>query len=167
MVYDALYSMVLYSIVYILPAYAANGAPVIFGAGKPIDAGKKIKGRRIFGDNKTRRGTISSIIAGMAVAALESVYIPYMLAVGVLLTIGANFGDLLGSFVKRRMGYGQGEPFPILDQYGFFAFAILFALPLGNIPTTYGLAFLVMLTGILHPLTNWLAHMLKLKRVPW
>ena len=33
----------LYPIIYIFPAYAANGAPVLFGGGKPLDLGKKIK----------------------------------------------------------------------------------------------------------------------------
>ncbi len=36
---------ILYSIFYILPAYVANGAPVIFGGGKPIDMNKKFRGK--------------------------------------------------------------------------------------------------------------------------
>jgi CDP-diglyceride synthetase len=35
---------------FILPAYAANASPVVFGGGKPIDGGRKFfDGRPIFG----------------------------------------------------------------------------------------------------------------------
>ena len=44
---------------YIFPAYCANGAPVLFGGGKPIDLGKNFPdGRPIFGSHKTYRGFI-------------------------------------------------------------------------------------------------------------
>jgi len=33
-------------------------------------------------------------------------------------------------------------------------FALIFAFWLGNLPTLYGIAFIVVLTGIMHPLTN-------------
>ena len=46
-------------------------------------------------------------------------------------------------------------------------FALLFAFPLGNLPVWYGIVFIVVLTGLLHPLTNIGANRLKLKAVPW
>lgn len=162
-----IYSIVLLPIIYIFPAYAANGAPVLFGGGKPLDFGKKLFGKRIFGDHKTIKGTASSIIAGIAVGVIEYPFMHYMLAIAVLLTIGANVGDLFGSFIKRRMSIKAGASIPMLDQYGFFIFALLLAFPLGHLPDAYGLIFLVMLTGLLHVLTNMGAHRLKLKDVPW
>jgi len=164
----ALYAIVLYPIIYILPAYAANGAPVIFGGGKPLDMGKKLNGKRIFGDHKTLRGTISSIAAGIAVGFIEYPFFHYMLISAVLLTIGANLGDLFGSFIKRQLGISSGKSFPIMDQYGFFVFALIFALayPVG-MPGPYGILFLVVLTGIAHLSTNIGAYKLKLKDVPW
>jgi CDP-2,3-bis-(O-geranylgeranyl)-sn-glycerol synthase len=163
----ALYSIVIYPILYIFPAYAANGAPVIFGGKSPLDMKRHFRGKRIFGDHKTIRGTASSIIAGIAAGAIESVFIPWMLPVSILLTIGANAGDLAGSFLKRQYSIGSGRPVPLLDQYGFFIFALLFALPYGSAPTFLGLVFIFLLTGIMHPLTNLIAHMMKLKDVPW
>jgi CDP-2,3-bis-(O-geranylgeranyl)-sn-glycerol synthase len=65
------------------------------------------------------------------------------------------------------MNYKHGSSFPVLDQYGFFIFAILFALPLGNLPGIFGIIFLVALTGIAHVMTNRGANKLKLKSVPW
>lgn len=140
---------------------------MLFGGGKPLDHGAKLGGKRILGDNKTVRGTISSIIAGIAFGIIEYPFLHYMLAVAVLLTIGANAGDLIGSFVKRRIGVRHGASFPVLDQYGFFVAALLFALPLGHLPAIYGIVFLIALTGAAHVLTNRGAHRLKLKKVPW
>lgn len=163
-----IYNLIIYPIAYIFPAYAANGAPILFGGrGGPLDMGKKIKGKRIFGDNKTVMGTISGLLAGIAVGAIEYPFLNYMLPVAALLALGAIAGDLIGSFIKRRLNYKSGASVPILDQYGFFVLAILFAFPLGHLPSVYGIVFLVILTGIAHVLTNIGANRLKLKKVPW
>ncbi len=162
-----LYAVVLYPLIYIFPAYAANGAPVLFKGRKPLDMGRKLRGKRIFGDHKTLRGTASSIACGIAVGLIEYPFLHYMLPIAIMLTIGANAGDLLGSFAKRRMDMKPGRNLPVIDQYGFFALALLFAFWLGHMPGLYGMLFLVVLTGILHPLTNIGAHRLRLKEVPW
>jgi CDP-2,3-bis-(O-geranylgeranyl)-sn-glycerol synthase len=53
--YDALYL--------IFPAYCANAAPVIFGGGSPIDAGKIfLDGRPILGSRKTIRGFFAGLV---------------------------------------------------------------------------------------------------------
>jgi CDP-2,3-bis-(O-geranylgeranyl)-sn-glycerol synthase len=166
--YDFIYTYIIYPILFIFPAYAANGAPILFGGrGKALDFGKKIGGKRIFGDNKTIIGTLSSLIAGTAVGLIYYPFLPYMLPIAILLATGAVIGDLVGSFIKRRLNYKSGKSFPILDQYGFFVFALLLAYPLGHLPNAYGLLFLVVLTGIAHVLTNRGANKLKLKSVPW
>lgn len=164
-----LYSWIIYPIIYIWPAYVANGAPVIFGGGKALDFGRKIGGRRIFGSHKTIRGLVAGLLAGFIMAYIESLFsgYGYMLGVGILLTIGTMFGDLVGSFIKRRIGLEEGKRVILLDQYPFLFFAILFALPLGNLPSIYGLIFLVVLTGVLHTFTNFSAYRMKLKKVPW
>jgi len=117
---NLIYNIIIYPIIYIFSAYAANGAPILFGGrGGPLDRGKKLGNKRIFGDNKTMIGTLSSIVVGIIVGLIEYPFLHYMLAIAVLLTIGAVFGDLLGSFIKRRLNYKNGASFPILDQYGF------------------------------------------------
>ena len=162
-----LYLIIIYPLIYILPAYAANGAPVVFGGGKPLDFGKKFIGKRIFGSSKTIKGAVAGIITGIIIGAIEYPFFPYMLYISVALSIGAIFGDLFGSFMKRRYNIKPGATVPLLDQYGFFVFALLFALPQGHLPSLYGLLFLVLLTGPLHLLTNICANRLKLKSVPW
>ncbi len=162
-----IYSVFLYPIIYIFPAYAANGAPVLFGGGAPIDGKRKFRGKRIFGDNKTIRGAVAGIIAGAAVGLIEYPFLHFMLPIAVLLAIGAISGDLVGSFIKRQLGFKPGKGFPIMDQYGFFVVALLFAFLLGHMPGLYGMLFLIILTGLMHVATNRGAYALHLKSVPW
>ncbi len=162
-----LYLLFVYPIIYIWPAYVANGAPVIFGGGRPIDLNRKLWGKPIFGSHKTIKGLFAGLLAGFIMALIESLFIPYMLPIGILLTIGTMFGDLAGSFVKRRIGKVEGTRMMLLDQYPFLIFALLFAFPLGNMPGVPGIIFIVVLTGVLHVFTNHSAHKMKLKKVPW
>ncbi|MGC8651672.1 MAG: CDP-2,3-bis-(O-geranylgeranyl)-sn-glycerol synthase [Candidatus Micrarchaeia archaeon] len=167
MPYAFLYTVFAYPLLYILPAYIANGAPVLFGGGAPLDMGKSFLGKRIFGDHKTVRGTIAMLAGGIVVGLAEYPFRNYMLAIAVLMSAGAIFGDLLGSFVKRRLGMREGASLPVMDQYSFFVFAVLFSMPLGHLPDIYGYVFIIVLTGLLHLVTNVGAHRLRLKDVPW
>lgn len=160
-----LYSI--YQIIFILPAYVANGAPVIFGGGMPLDLKRKLFGKRVFGDHKTIRGLVFGLLAGFTIALVESQFLSYMLATGILLSIGAHIGDLVGSFIKRQMNIKEGAHLPIVDQYLFLVFALIVALPLGHLPGIYGIVFIIVLTGLLHIAANRLAYMLKIKKVPW
>ena len=160
--------MVIYPILFIFPAYAANGTPVLLGgAWGPLDFNKEFRGIRILGDNKTVRGTAVAIFAGLVAGYLESWVLPGLLVSFVALTLGAVFGDLLGSFLKRQLRFKPGSSFPVMDQYGFFVFAMLFAYPFGNLPSFYGIVFLVVITGLIHVGTNIGAYRLGLKKVPW
>ena len=72
-------NIILQCFYFMLPAYFANMAPVI-GRGIfprfniPIDFNKKIKGKPIFGRNKTFRGFIFGILFAVIIA-----YIQYLL----------------------------------------------------------------------------------------
>ncbi|MGC8628676.1 MAG: CDP-2,3-bis-(O-geranylgeranyl)-sn-glycerol synthase [Candidatus Micrarchaeia archaeon] len=167
MIAGLIYSVFVYPLIFILPAYVANGAPVIFGGGIPLDFGKKIRGKRIFGDHKTVRGLLAGILSGSIIAGIEAVFLPFMLVEGIAMSFGAHAGDLLGSFAKRQMGLKEGASVKFLDQYLFFFFALAFAYPFGNMPNASGLLFLVIITYLLHVSTNKVAYVLKLKKVPW
>lgn len=164
---DALYTIILYPVIYILPAYVSNGAPVIFGGGVPIDMNRKFRGKPIFGKHKTIRGLISGILSGFVIASLLSYFIPGIFLAGISMSVGTHIGDLAGSFIKRRRGKKSGERTLLLDQYPFLIFALLFAFPFGGFPSIWGIIFLVILTGLLHRSTNAAAHSLKIKEVPW
>ncbi|RJS85962.1 CDP-2,3-bis-(O-geranylgeranyl)-sn-glycerol synthase [Candidatus Bathyarchaeota archaeon] len=158
---------------YIFPAYCANAAPVIFGGGRPIDCGRKfIDGRPILGAHKTFRGFISGVIVGTAVACAQEYLAPQVgltqgnVFLGFMLSLGALVGDLLGSFIKRRLNLKPGEALPISDQLSFVAVALLFSLVVDPPPVSYVLVILL-LTPIIHLTTNVIAHLLHIKKRPW
>lgn len=128
----------------ILPAYAANGAAVLVGGGKPIDFGRKWRdGRRILGDGKTWRGLFYGSLVGSIVGfsqAFAGKYIemeglnilnldyfegfPLMIPLVLSLCFGALLGDIVESFFKRRMGKERGEDWIPFDQLDFLLGAL-------------------------------------------
>ena len=159
------------ALVYYLPAYAANGAPVVVKGKRPIDGGRLfIDGRRILGDGKTWEGLAAGLAAGAAATALI-VYPIVRDAALALLSLAAAVaglaGDMLASFLKRRLGLARGAPLPVVDQLDFFvaASAALWALgaPIGPLDV----AVLAVVTYVLHRATNYAAYKLGLKSVPW
>ncbi|MEM2250762.1 MAG: CDP-2,3-bis-(O-geranylgeranyl)-sn-glycerol synthase [Candidatus Hadarchaeales archaeon] len=113
---------------FILPAYFANASPVIFGGGRPIDGGRKFRdGRPIFGPGKTVRGFLGGLSVGTIIGGFQTLTTNdlELLPLAFLLSLGALCGDLFGSFVKRRLGFERGRPFPLLDQLGFLLFAVI------------------------------------------
>ena len=108
LVFDALY--------FIFPAYCANAAPVIFGGGRPINGGRNFRnGRPIFGPRKTFRGFFAGLIIGTLVSFLQG-YLSgnfKVILLGFMLSLGALTGDLVESFIKRRLGRTPGAPLPL------------------------------------------------------
>ena len=163
-------------IAFILPAYVANATPVVVSklvpwTPHPLDGGKNwFDGRRIFGNTKTVEGLVSGILAGTITGLVEQLLdvVEAGLEKGFILSTGAVFGDLLGSFIKRRLGLPPGSPAPLLDQLDFLAGALTAAKITGlNSLTLTDILVLILLTLVLHPLTNFLAYLLNLKKVPW
>ncbi len=154
----------------IFPAYVANAAPVVLGGGRPIDGGKKFSdGRPIFGPGKTIRGFIGGLIAGTIFAVLQGLAagsLPSYALRGFLFSLGALIGDLLGSFVKRRMNMERGAPAPVMDQLGFVIVAMLFA-GLVFTPSWEVVVTILIITLPIHLITNIVGHRLKLKDKPW
>jgi len=151
-----------YALYYILPAYVANAMPTLFGGKTLIDLDRRfIDGRPIFGEHKTIRGFIIGLVAGVAVAFVQG-----SLIIGSVLTLGALLGDLGGAFIKRRLNFSPGQPFPILDQLDFIAGAFLLV-SLVSAPSLETIFFITVLTPFLHILTNTCAYLLRIKDVPW
>ncbi|MGZ4969528.1 MAG: CDP-archaeol synthase [Methylobacter sp.] len=130
---------------------AANGAPVLTnkGLGKrwawPVDNKLKLRdGRRLFGNAKTWRGLCSAIFFSTLVAFLS----------GIGPLIGASFGalamagDLLASFIKRRMGWDESSRARGLDTVPESLLPIILlkeslTLSLGDIALIVALFFLI------------------------
>lgn len=169
-----------------LPALAANPLAVEFGGGTPIDGGKEWKGKRILGDGKTWRGLfgggVSGGILGIIIYFLTSPFIDLypgnydMLITVFTLSFGAMLGDILASFLKRRIGRERGEKAPLLDQYDFFLGALLLSLiliPDWLLDTYYhqgglfALMLLLIAVPLLHRVVNIIGYRLGKKDEPW
>jgi len=169
---------IIYAFYYILPAYFANAAPVVFGGGYPLDAGRLfLDGNPIFGSNKTVRGFFAGLLVGtFAAFALSLLYtlnefprdflFQYDIALGFILSLGALFGDLLHSFIKRRLGISPGSPLPVADQLDFVFGALLFSL-LVRPPPWFAAVIIIAATPPIHLLTNLLAYVIGIKKTPW
>ena len=155
------------TMLFIFPAYCANAIPVIFGSGKPVDFGIRFfDGRPIFGKNKTMKGFLLGLLGGTVVGLVESYLFAYSIFFGFLLAVGALIGDLMGSFVKRRLGLAPGALLPVFDQLDFVIGALVFSYPLAML--SWKIVLLIFtITFPLHLLTNFLAYKIGFKKNPW
>jgi CDP-2,3-bis-(O-geranylgeranyl)-sn-glycerol synthase len=167
-----------------LPAYLPNNCAVIFGGGTPLDLGRKFKdGQRITGDGKTFRGTIAGTVCGIAAGLVLNLTAPALgmptfgsglgqMAVLVGLSLGSMIGDLVASFFKRRLGLKRGAKLYIVDQldfvFGAWALAAILAPSWFWENFTLEIALIVLVvTPILHRLTNIIGYKIGAKREPW
>jgi hypothetical protein len=97
----------------------ANGSPVLaksmFGKrfSYPLDAGLIMSdGRPMFGASKTIRG----VVAAVAITSIGAGLIGPSVAIGALLGVTAMVGDLISSFIKRRLGLPTSSRATFLDQ---------------------------------------------------
>jgi CDP-2,3-bis-(O-geranylgeranyl)-sn-glycerol synthase len=158
---------------FILPAFIANAAPVIgykiFGKfNAPMDFGKKLGGKPILGPGKTWGGLLFGLFAGTLAGLVQTFFQPQGFPLmnthlALLLSVGALTGDAFGSFIKRRLDFARGKSIPCLDQLGFLIFALIFAYPLAKL-SLLQIAFLLVVTPVLHVGTNLIAFLLKLKK---
>lgn len=152
----------------ILPTYCTNGAPVVFGGGRPIDLGRNfVDGERIFGDHKTFRGFFSGLIVGGVVGVVCSyIFSKNLLTIAMSASLGALLGDLAGAFVKRRMKIKPGDPLPIVDQLDFVVGALILVSLFSTVSLPVALI-LLLVTPPIHFLTNVAAYSLGLKEHYW
>ena len=169
---------------FILPAYVSNGSALVFGGGLPLDFKKTDKnGDRWIGNGVTWKGLIGGTIMGTLMGAIQGLLGPMILEnfgefiytpictnlvegiiVGFLLGFGAMVGDAIGSFLKRRVGIGQGKPAPILDQIDFLIVALIFSSLMVSFSITF-VAIAVVLTLIIHLVANTGAYLIGIKDV--
>ncbi len=101
----------------------ANGAPLLAGhwlhsrclyaIQRPIDAGYCCRdGQRLLGESKTWQGLLAALFITTAAAAL----LQFPLWAAMLLALLAMIGDLISSFIKRRLHCRRGLNMPGLDQ---------------------------------------------------
>jgi CDP-2,3-bis-(O-geranylgeranyl)-sn-glycerol synthase len=165
-----------YALWFIFPAYCANAAPVIFGGGRPVDFGKIfLDGKPILGSHKTLRGFFSGLFVGTLVGFLQTLIFQHVLfqydtqfrydvLLGFMISLGALVGDLVESFIKRRLDLPPGSSLPVGDQLDFVVGAFLFSLPVSPQPSLLTILIILVITPFIHFLTNLLAGLLGIKR---
>ncbi len=106
----------------------ANGSPVIakriFGEryAIPIDGNVRfIDGQPLLGASKTIRGVVISLL----VTALAAPLLGIQMKIGLLVATAAMAGDLLSSFVKRRLRFASSCKATGLDQIPESLFPLL------------------------------------------
>lgn len=174
-----------------VPMLIPNSAAVLFGGGTPVDFGRNMKdGTRILGDGKTWRGLFGGTLSGMTLGLIQvtimnlldvpswtygncvwcTVFILFLLA------FGSMFGDMLGSFLKRRIKIARGAKAPGLDQYDFLIGTLILIIPLqwawfyeNMIEGIYLVGFigLIILIPIMHRIMNIIGFKMGKKDVPW
>lgn len=160
LIYDAIW--------FILPLYISNMTPVFLKKLNflkyPVDFNKTLSGKRIFGHHKTWRGLIFGTLTGGIVSLLQLRGI----WIGIVMGLGGLIGDMIGSFIKRRMNIPEGGRLLLVDQIDFLIGSLIFCYIFGF--WTLGLnqtIFLLIATPVLSYICSWIGYKLKIKNVPW
>jgi len=172
-------------IYFMLPAYFANMAPVIFGKinflNFPIDFGKKLLGQSLLGKTKTYRGFFFGAISSLAIIYLQTKFydFPYfkslslinykkenLLILSLLFGLGALTGDLIKSFIKRRLNKKPSQPWIVFDQIDFVIGSLVFISPIISF-SLYGNALILIVSFLLTVITNHLSWSLGFRKEKW
>ena len=168
-------SEVFNAIFFVLPTMVSNTTPLIFGGGLPMDFRKNwFDGRRILGNNKTIRGFIAGFMTGFLVGLLTMMWFsnavevdfPIPIYNGFFQGFGAVTGDVLGSFIKRRLNIQSGGSLIVIDQTGFMILGLAFGRIGTPFPWTYW-AIMIPLAGIVHFAANAVGYVMGWKDVWW
>jgi dolichol kinase len=88
----------------------------------PLDLGESLGGKRIFGNNKTIRGFVVMMIMAIAVAYflnlelmnnlslfIHPIFNKSPVIIGIIYSISYTVGELINSFIKRRLNIFSGQ----------------------------------------------------------
>ncbi|MBD3191472.1 MAG: CDP-2,3-bis-(O-geranylgeranyl)-sn-glycerol synthase [Candidatus Heimdallarchaeota archaeon] len=165
------------AIFFALPTMLANVTPLLFGGGVPMDFRKNFfDGKRILGNSKTIRGFFAGCLGGFLMGVLTYWWFNSIVDAGFTLHItngffqglGAVMGDMVGSFIKRRLDIPSGGSLPIVDQTGYMIFGLLFGM-IGVFPLYRWTFWIVLLplSLVLHFAANAVGYTIGWKDVWW
>jgi CDP-archaeol synthase len=153
---------------------------------RPLDGGLTVRGRRLFGDNKTWRGAIVMVTGTMLAALALSHWDEYWhalppeiralgpLLMGLLVGLGVVVGELPNSFVKRQLDIAPGTRtrspggviLAILDQGDLVLGIALLLLPIWRIPLdVLVLAFVAV--SVVHAAVGVAGHRIGARQAAW
>lgn len=174
------------SLILFIPAFIANPSAVITGGRSVIDGGKVWNGKRIFGDHKTWSGLFGGVFAGTVVGLIinylflfaginQLIFSPSFwetILMVISLSLFSMLGDLVGSFIKRRIGKQPGNESLLLDSYPFaivslVAFFLIFQGKAYSLFPWEGIVAILVATPLIHRGINIIGYRMKLKKVPY
>jgi CDP-2,3-bis-(O-geranylgeranyl)-sn-glycerol synthase len=180
---------ILFSLWFFLPAGVANVTPIIVAQlpgfrnlNAPLDNGKYFRKKRIFGEHKTWRGIVCGIIVGVLLVWLQGVIfrneawfrnisapLSYdsisILVLGILLSFGALFGDVLESFFKRQHNIDSGDSWFPFDQLDYVIGGLLLSIIYVRLPVIDYFWIIIIWFGM-HMLFSFFGYLIKLKEKP-
>jgi predicted CDP-diglyceride synthetase/phosphatidate cytidylyltransferase len=144
---------------------------------KPLDFGKRIAKTDIFGPNKNWRGAVIYIIGGTLVTYLLHLLLPTQpwiaavfgsdpLLLGITTCLAYVLGELINSFIKRRLGITPGSAGNLLQKFidnsdGALATGVIYLFVFGVSLNLLMAAFVISL--VVHASTDVLMRRLRLK----
>ncbi len=173
---------------FFFPAYIANAVPVLLCRFRlfeflnvPVDFNMKFGGEPMVGATKTWRGIIGGVFGAMLFIKVQfliyeffpsSAFLylfpyefPNILILGALFGLGEGFGDVIKSFIKRRLHVKSSAPFFPFDQFSFIGALLLsFLYFVPEVP--YIIAILI-ISPLFPIVSNIVAYKLGWKKVWW
>lgn len=165
-----------------LPAFLANASPVIAKNIPGIRHFSRPINAQIFGKNKTIRGFLTGVmtgaLSGIALYFCRYIFINLLpnyttlynlyssiwkaLFIGWLLGTGAMLGDVVKSFIKRRLGKKPGVMFQPWDGIDYMIGAMTIIYPWYSVSLSGGI-FLLIIWPLLSLAMNTLAYQIGWK----
>lgn len=173
----------------VLGAAALHGPVLAFdlfpSLKRPLDFGATVRGRRVFGDNKTWRGALFMTTGVVAAAALLSLWPWYWHKLpdgirdagpwvyGLLLGLGVVLGELPNSFLKRQLDIepgsqrrgAAGTALSIFDQADFVPAVWLLLLPIWTMSVGQAAIAFVVVAAV-HMLINLIGFAVGARTAP-
>ena len=132
-------------------------------ANYPLDAGKILNDHYpVFGLSKTWRGVFASVIFTIIAASL----LDYGLVFGVMVSVLAMTGDLLSSFIKRRLKMQPSRMAPFLDQIPESLFPALYMMQVLSL-AWMDVLFIVMLFIVFELVLSKILYRLGIRQRPY
>lgn len=147
----------------------ANGAPIIARhlmrdcCTWPLDGGMQTaSGQPILGASKTWRGLVAALFLTTAMAPIVGIEWHWGAMIGGL----AMLGDLIASFIKRRLGYPPSSQAIGLDQIPESLVPLLFIAPVFPLPW-WSVLIVVAAFAVVVPILSWLFFLIGVRRRPY
>jgi CDP-2,3-bis-(O-geranylgeranyl)-sn-glycerol synthase len=112
---------------------------------------------------------VGGIIAGTVIGLLQGIFrapLGEHILLGFMLALGALLGDLVSSFIKRRIDIERGGAAPVMDQLSFVVVALLLASPV-KVASWQVIVILLIITPPIHLATNFIGYKLGFKSRPY